>query len=87
MSDLHNLGEKCVPTMEQVRTKLADVIELVEGVLARVDEFSLRSKPLIAGCSLICGRRPMRALRAYGRKSRRHRCLFLSARRMMSPRK
>ena len=30
--------EQCAPTMEQVWAKVAEVIELVEGVLARVDE-------------------------------------------------
>lgn len=38
MSDLESRCEKCEPDIEQLRGEVAEVIELVEGVLARVDE-------------------------------------------------
>jgi hypothetical protein len=38
MSDLDTRCEKCEREMEHLRAKVADVIELVGGVIARVDE-------------------------------------------------
>jgi uncharacterized coiled-coil DUF342 family protein len=38
MGDLDTRCEKCEREMEQLRAKVADVIELVSGVIARVDE-------------------------------------------------
>ena len=38
MSDLDSRCEKCERDIQQVRSEVAEVMELVRGVLARVDE-------------------------------------------------
>jgi hypothetical protein len=83
MADLNSRHEKCEQDIEQLRREVADVIGLVAGVLARVDE--ALAKVGAANRQMFADLQAQTEawFASLQRKSTRCRCLFLSARRMI----